>query len=114
MHRNHFQITADLKVFIEHSRKLGDRHAVPSREWKLPHKRSKFRFKDIPCDACTVYWIRTIANDDFLSEPPGSSHAIRQGVNKGVDAATNILHVKNEYVDVLQHRVGGFTRFTVK
>src|SRR6185369_12197070 len=65
-------------------------------------------------DTHAVDWIRSVANEDFLSEPACCSHAVGESVNKCVDPAADVLHIEKEDVNVVEHRVGWLACFAIE
>src|SRR4030095_10524124 len=87
---------------------------MPSWNWKLPHERRELRFQNIACHLRTVYWIGTIANDNAFAGSLGGPHAICHRVDKCINAAADVLHIKNQDIDVSQHLVCRFPGLAVQ
>src|SRR5215212_3211345 len=87
---------------------------MTSREGKLSYKRRVLRFENISSHTRPIDWVRPIANDHSLSQSARRSHAVRERVDKRVDATTNVLHVKEQNVDVVEHRVSRLSCLAVE
>ena len=67
-----------------------------------------------PATLAPLIGLGLIANDDSLPEPLRRSHAVRERVNKGINPAADVLHVKNESIEAVEHCVSWFARLAVK
>ncbi len=101
-------------MLVEQKRELGDGHAVPHRDGKLPDERLVARLQHRPFNRDPADGIGTVAHDDGKASPRRSAQAVGHGVDKGVDARTDILEVDDEDIDEIEHLGGRLARFAVE
>src|ERR1044071_4254755 len=84
------------------------------RNRKLADERGKSRIEYGPLNLLAANRIRTIADDYLLSQFLSRAHAIRHGVYERVDSSANILQVKDDHVDILEHLFSWLARFAIQ
>ena len=95
LHHHDLKFAANTEMLVEHFRQLAGRHPVPCRYLKLADKRGERGLGDIALDLDATNRIRAVADDDPLAEFRSRTHAIRHCIDKCVDTAADVLHVKN-------------------
>src|SRR5580765_1926255 len=99
-HCYYVQLAIYVEVFLEELSEFARRHPMPGWNRKLSHKRCELRLKNITCHLRTVYWIRTITDDYPFTCSLGGPHAVGHRVDKGVNPTTDVLHIKNQNIDI--------------
>jgi hypothetical protein len=87
---------------------------VPSRNWKLTHKRFVADFQQIARNLLSADRIWPIADDYSFAKRLCGAHAVGHRVGEGIDAAAYTLEIDNDHVNVAQHLFGRFARFAVQ
>src|ERR1041385_8495008 len=80
----------------------------------LTNKRSEGGFENVSFNLVAGDWIRAVANDNALAIFARCDHAIRHRVDKGINAAADVLHVEHEDINISQHRFRRYSSFTVQ
>src|SRR5688572_32370242 len=101
-------------MLVEQTSEFARRHSMTRGYFKLPDKRCKVRLGDITLDMHAANGVWTIADHDTLTVLLCRTHAIRHRVDERVDAATYVLHIKDDRVEVCKHRLGRLARFAVE
>src|SRR4030095_5675837 len=89
-------------------------HAVARGNRILSNKGSLLRLQDISGNTDPIDWVGAIADSYLFVQSSGSSHEICHRISEGIDPTSDILHIKDQDIDVFQHGVGRFTSLAVK
>jgi len=98
-HFNYFQITTDIKVFVEEQRYFSDCHPVPVGNGNCPTKDSNAGSRRLPATGLRQS-DSVVANDYLLVETPRPSYNCKC-VNKSVYATANVLEIHNQSIQTL-------------
>ena len=114
LHFDDLKVAANAEMLIEHFCELADRHTVPCRIAYWPTNDLNASSVIVALDIVSVDRIWTVADDDSLAIFCGRAHAAGHRVYERVDAASDVLQIDDERIDVRNHFLGRLADLAVE